>query len=761
MSKFKDLIISLRAYTIVIIEDEFTLIHNPIKLLAYFCLCEQSVSDRIYNELMGKELNDAAEMLNELKANFLKLEQDADLINKIPALDNFEHYLERIKGESILKQFDLKKFENILGTDDINFIKSTFLKYGAINTYKEEHYKEIIEEIKEIKNTEMLIFNQAPAPQTYGDFIETIKHSVSLTNSNFYLCLIDKSLGNGEDSAGREFALKDLKILNKQNHLNYICFIYTTRPTEGEKPPRKLKHYYAQEIKKSSPPDFDYITQVLAQSAYATVFEDIRKNTKGSAKKTLNAVLKNQKNIKYIVDKSHHEGISPYDSIKYWYNLLLQKSFEENEIANYSYAATLSSFFKNEFLDDHPNMSDISEDMSDLNNYELFDSKVNDKLLPIAPGDIWYSDGNYYILMGQLCDMLIRRKDDITGKLNTRNGKIGELLKLSFDKIDHRKDKYYIEFNNNKKFVYIQNFIDIHGQHQKLKIDVSTPNIYFTELRVLDLAMFNLDGECRLNINKELDPGIINMLYENKNIYFESLQKRYKNLGFNNMAQIITVLDEDNPIKFGATGFIFDNEIVDYRLKRVSRLKGRYYDSLYNNFINNKGRIDLNLIDNYAIKSKKINLKCQIGNLADTVEEIETVIYSDKEQHYFLKKDLLSKLSGNYSDLLNMLDERVNPSDKNHFSFTDDETYELIFLIKFDSKSIDKEKNTFDYRQLFKANHTKYKTLKYFITGIQGKMISFDGNPVSLDNLRAGVEIPVTKEKIILSNGIITINNTE
>jgi hypothetical protein len=760
MNKFKELINSLKAYTVVIIENEFTLINDSMKLLAFYCLCEQNISERINQNLIEKGFDEIIQLFKNFRISFLDVDHDEELINQIPALDNFGHYLEKIGESKILKDFNLTRFNEILETDEHNYIRSTFLKFGALNTYPENQYNGIIEEIKLINNTEILFFNQVPAVNEHENFIKTIQESITITKSNFYLCLIDKSLGNGQDSAGRDFAINDLKKLNNDYAINSISFIYTSRPSIGENNLEKLEDYYVQEIVKSSPPNFDGITKILAQSAYATVFDNISNNFVDSAYETLETVLFNQKNIKYIVDKSHDEGISPYDSIKYWFNLLLQKYFEDNEIENYSYVATLSSFFRNEFLDDHQNMSDIDEDVRDLNTYELFDYKVNDKLLPIAPGDIWYSNGDYYILMGQLCDMLIR-KGDSTGNLNTRNGKLGELLKLNLINYDSKKDKYYIDFDNKKKYVYIQNFKDIYDELKSLKIDVSTPNINYAELRVLDLCMFNLDGKCKLNIEKELEPKIINMLYENKNIYFESLQKRYKYLGFNNLAQIINVLDEGNPVKFGTTGFVFENNIVDYRLKRIARLKGRYYDSLYNNFINNKGRVDLNLIDNYAVKSQKIKLKCQISNFTETIEEIEIDIYSHKEEKYLLKEDLLNKLSANYSDLISLIDGQINPYDKNHFSFIDEDNYELSFLLKFEGKSIDKTLDTIDYRKFFKTNHSRYKALHYNIVGKPKKLISFDGNSISIEDLKIGIEIPETKERIILNRGIIKINSTE
>ncbi|MFH6988351.1 hypothetical protein ACHRVW_11445 [Flavobacterium collinsii] len=760
MSKFNELRKSLKANTIVIIENEFTLINDSLKLLAFYSLSNENISGRINEGLSDKNFDEIKDLLKKFKADFIQLNHNDDLIKKMPALDYLDHYLEKIDGKQILDNFNIARFDEIIEADELQFVKNTFLKFGAINTYPSNQYDDIITQIKQIENSEILFYNQAPTVEGHEDFIKDVKESILLTNSNFYLCLIDKSLGNGEDSAGKDFAFNHLIKLNQAHDLNSVCFIYTSRLTGNNNLPSKLEEYYVQEIEKSSPPHLDQITKVLAQSAYATVFDNICKNFNFSINSSLNTVLKNQKNIKYIVDKSHEEGISPYDSIKYWYNLLLQKYFEENEIKNYSYVATLSSFFKNDFLEDHQNMSDIYEDIKNLNNYELFDDNVNSKLLPIAPGDIWHSNGNYYILMGQLCDMLIRKGDE-NSNINTRNGKIGELLKINFEKTDLKKDKYHIEVVNNKKHVYIQNFKDMSGEYLKLKIDISTPNIDFVELRVLDLCMFNRDGECKMNINEDLESEIKSMLIENKDIYYYNLQKKYKNIAFNNLSQIIEVLNEDSPIKFGITSFSFDNDIIDYKIKRVSRLKGRYYDSLYNNFINNKGRIDLNLIDNYAIKSEKIKLKCQIENHDDTIEEIEIDLYSNKDQKYFLKKDLIKKLSVNFHELLNLLNEQINPFDKNHCSFIEDENFELSFLIKFEEKSIIKEKINFDYRFLFKSNQNKYKDLSYFIAGLPENLISFEGNSISLENLKIGIEIPQTNQQMILSNGIIKINTKQ
>jgi hypothetical protein len=752
MSKFKELINSLKAYTVVIIENEFTLIDDPIKLLGFYCLCNQNILDRINEDLLEKKFDEIKQLLEELRIAFQQLEQNDELIKQIPALDNFEHYLEKINGTQILNDFNLEKFKRTVENDLDYFIKNIFLKYGALNTYPENQYGEIFKEIKEITNTEILFFNQTPTVGEQDSFIKSIKESVSLTNSNFYLCLIDKSLGNGEDSAGKDFALKDLTEINQQHQLNSVCFIYTSRPTNDNNPPSELKHYYAQEIGKSSPPNFEEITKILAQSAYATVFDNICNNFHDSAGLTLETVLKNQKNIKYIVDKSHEEGITPYDSIKYWYNLLLQKYFEQKEIDNYSYVAALSSFFKNEFLEDHPKMAEIDEEIRDLNSYELYDNNINFKHLPISPGDIFEIKDEYYILIGQLCDTLIR------GKKLKRNYITGELLKIKI--IDEvLEEKYVIDMNNKVKKIKISNF-NFNGVLKTLEIEISTNNANLIEFEVLDLCCLNQDGSCIIDIHNEIDETIIRLLPDYSNDYYNRLKQYYRQRKINQIQMLLKEISIHNPLLMSKIDFKRNGNLIQYEIRRISRLKGRYYDSLYNNILNNKGRIDLNLIDN---SNEKVTSNKLIFSLPNTVNHnviIDNFNLCTSKGKVYIKKEELIQALPQYSELIRLCndDELIIENKSQYEMRINENVIELQFKYHLEEKK-SHGKNKFSYKDLFnKQKPTDDDKFEHLETNIIGNINNEEGNAtttLSDIELEKGVYFFEEKITIKLINGII------
>jgi len=750
MSKFNQLRKSLKANTVVIIENEFMVIDDSIKLLAFYCLSDQTISGKINEILVEKDLTEIKVLIENLKIEFEKLKQDKNLIENIPAIDNFEHYLDKIGGQKILKDFNLERFDKIIQSDDLKFIKNTFLKYGGINTYPKDQYDNIIAEINQIENSEIIFYNQLPTVDGQEDFIKDIKKSVELTESNFYLCLVDKSLGHGEDSSGKDFALNDLTALNKEHKLNSVCFIYTSKPSEVI-PPTELAHYYAQEIKKTTPPNFDNITKVLAQSAYATVFDNIYENFKDSAIISLNTVLKNQKNIKHIVKESHSEGIPPYDSIKYWSNLLLQRTFEQNEINNYSYLASLSSFFKNDFLDDHPKIAEIDEEIRNLNNYELFDDNVNIKHLPIAPGDIFKIKNDYYILIGQLCDTLIR------GKKLKRNYLTGEMLKIIIsDKIIDTKLE--VEIKENIKKFKISNF-NLQGRIKTLEIEVSTNNTFLIEFEPLDLCCLNKDGLSKINVSKDIEENILKLIPDYAYEYFEKMKVFYKEKNTNKLRQLLKSIDLYNPLLISKIDFERKGKIINYEISRISRLKGRYYDSLYNNILNNKGRIDLNLIDNSNETAKPYTLNFSLPCTEKPIEILNFNLWSSKGREYINKNDLITNVT-QYSELLSFcIDDELKIENKTQYELIIEEN--IIHLQykyhlgerKYHSKPV------FSYVDLFgKSSLADDDTFTLLETGTVHNIKNDKGHPTrifSAKELEKGICFHQEKTIVTLINGII------
>lgn len=761
MSKLKELVNSIKAFTVVIIENDFTYLENPYKILAKYCFTTKEKRERLDKDLRHHQFNDLVDNFNRFSAAFDVKEHKQELIEAIPASDNFKHYLEKMEFTDLLedKVFDLIA-QSVEQDNNVNIFKDVFLKHGYFSGYTNIHYDAVLEEFQNMDSCNILFYKNIPPTDREGDFIEDIRQSVEETSSNFYLAIIDKSLeAGGDDEAGKTF-VNHLIELNEDNKLNFIGCIFTSRLTPNVSEPDIYNDYFIQEVDKNGLNTIDDIAKILAHSAYASVFNSIKVNTVSSSEKALTLVLKNQKNIKYIIDESHKEGLPAYEAIKYWFNLFTQKNFDDEEVNDFDFISGLTAFFKNDYLDDHPKLSEISPELQKLNTYELFDYNINKKHSPIAPGDIWECEGNYYILMGQLCDLLLR-KENLNGEKNTRNSKVGELIRFKVNTGTQKKGKFTVVVEDNKKSIYINNFFDnITDTICQIKIDMTTPNIYFADLSVLDLCMFNKDGECKIDTEKELDYTIKNLLSENKDIYYESLKKQYSSLSFNNLRQLVGLLNFSDPLDFSKMKFIQEDNLIRYGIRRIGKLKGRYYDSLYNNYLNNKGRIDLNLIDNAPIRSKEIVLNCQLSNDVETKKTISINLYENRTSIYLSLPELKSKLPKEFEDLLNGFDEEFDVSTKKYAEFNQlkDSEYELKILYSYDGKTVSLNMENYDHRFLFKANGAKYEKLEYKVNGDDTSK-NFKDNKPHWKDLKTGITILETKEEVKILNGFIKIES--
>ena len=759
MSKLQELIKSLRAYTVIIVENDITYEDDPVKLLVGFCLSETNIQELINTDLKELGLTQLAGALSEFNAFLSPHLKNTDLVDNFLTGGYLSKFLEEVNQSELEKHSVFEILNNTLNEGDGgDFVKGIFLKYGINSGIPEQHYSQIIQELNQVPGVQILYYKSTPATANEEKFYSDIKKTIKSTNSNFSLFIIDKVLGTGDgDETGKVFITEDLvENFKNEPQLRFICCLYTSRPKKESQELKSYEDYFIQEISKDSPSVIEGITKTLAQSAYAEVFNWIRVSRKKSIKRTFDIVLKNQKNIKYIIDESHKEGIPSYDAIKSWYDLAQKKSFDDDEIDNFSFIAGLSSLFKSEYLEDHPNLSEIGQEIREINTYELFDYNVNKKYLPIAPGDIWAKDGSYYILLGQLCDMLIRRDK------NKRNSRIAELFKIEITS-ETPDDKYEIKVNGQKKYIYIDNFIDTSDNNKlkSIRIDISTPNLYFADLTVLDLGTFNNNGDCEIDPMSELDDEVKMLLPDRRDEYFEDLKTEYKKIGVMRIRELVSAMDLYSPLDFSITKFKKVDNKVSYGIKRICRLKGRYYDSLYNNYLNNKGRIDLNLIDNAPEDVKPVKLKFNLPGDEETAQEFDQFnLWTSKGQEYFKLAELKNSLA-NYIELLSFCEtERVTIIENTNYDLTkvSEEEYHLTFKYRLGEKKYSAKKE-FSFKELFgeskPTNNSDFQVLN------SQETISFLGEnghatrTVKVEELKIGVKVFDKKVSLRLERGIL------
>lgn len=752
MTKLHDLIKSLRAFTILIVENEFTYLDKGDIILGHLCMIGSKRLKQVQVDLQNHGFKILAEGIENFFISWNQIDEDSLVIFNRMGADYIERFLESIKLEHILKD-PLNLLNKELAEDNEDTIKSIFLKNGIFNYETVPKYVDILKILDSIDECRVIIRKDRPVATEWDKFKTELEQTIEQTHSSFCLSIIDKNLGDGANE-GREL-IKDLINDHKDfNDFNHICCLYTS--TAAPIVPINYDDYFVQEISKNSSDTIGDLVSSLAYSAYAEVFNSMRVKTIASAEKTMEIVLKNQKNIKYIIDKSQEEGILPYDSLRYWNELSVQNFFDNQEIKDFKFIASLASFFTKDYLNDHPNFADISEELKKLNSFELFDYNVNKKHFALAPGDIWKSeDGSYYILVGQVCDLQLRRDS------NERNAKIGELFKIQFG--TSPKNKFDIVVTNGRKSIYVDNFYDhATSNFTTLKIDISTPNIFFADLKVLDLAMYNDDGSCSLDVNSELEENLRQVLPVNRDKYYDELREMISLLVDADREQLRIAIDA-NPLNFSKLNFNVENTLVSFGLKRICRLKGRYFDSLYNNYLNHKGRVDLNLIDSANEICEQKTFYCQFGNDDTSLKNIDVDLYTKKNLSYVLKAELISKLPTEFHTLAKYFDDEINISDKKvaEIIHKDNDSFLIKFRYRYDEKKVAEiSQLDFEYKNIFKERSSLYKDKIYHIMNDTENRV-FSQNRITFDELKLGIVIPDTNEKIFIVNGFIKTEKIE
>jgi len=97
-----------------------------------------------------------------------------------------------------------------------------------------------------------------------------------------------------------------------------------------------------------------------------------------------------------------YEGITNYKVVTDWIQLLFTYKISDNEkILEIVKLTQLINLFNEE-------KTSFSEEMLRLNTFEAFDYNVNKYFQPPAAGDVFVdSNGEYFILVGQDCDMMM------------------------------------------------------------------------------------------------------------------------------------------------------------------------------------------------------------------------------------------------------------------------------------------------------------------------------------------------------------------
>ena len=199
---------------------------------------------------------------------------------------------------------------------------------------------------------------------------------------------------------------------------------------------------------------------------------------------------------------------------------------------------------------------------------------MNEFLIPPMTGDIFYIKGKYYLLVGQECDLSIRKGE--------RHSPIAELIPVQLVK---DKDLGNCKEHYNFEKLLLGGFLNVEGQCCNISIDYTKRVVIDNE--ILDLCAFNENGESEIRLERTLKVDAKYLLPREWQQYYESLQKRLislrnkynlvkkneKILGFN-VAQLVQDMGASHNNRLvSIIDFSVTDDTVKYDVMRVCRIR--------------------------------------------------------------------------------------------------------------------------------------------------------------------------------------------
>jgi len=311
------------------------------------------------------------------------------------------------------------------------------------------------------------------------------------------------------------------------------------------------------------------------------------------------------------------EGVTNYQVITNWIKLLFDYKLNDvQELITVAGMTRLISLLEDEKLE-------FSKEMLDLNTFEAFDFSINRYREPIASGDIFLINKKIYILLGQDCDMM-------NSTTRTRKNGISELVTAST--MNQSNIDSAVKLNG--QYMYISNFRKNKDDAVKtLKVRYNSREL--VENQILQLCQFNDEGKCILDINEQrykasgTEPEYYGSMYAELVSYFKALFiiNQSEKSAFelivksSQSSRLISLTDyEQNQAERG---------VVDYKIRRICRLKHPYMLYLYKMYLEHQGRHPFDCMNMSRVQEMQVKLVQD----RSTFVSVDMVLTPDREMN--------------------------------------------------------------------------------------------------------------------------------
>lgn len=579
MEKFNKVVEQLDASCIVIVENDLKEESSENAILAKFVILSSINKELLVAKLSQKGYTTLVAKLVEFDLLFKQIPHGNDKMDYL-STGNIESYLTSLNNHILL----VKSTEIEAEIKKSPLTKLIFFQYGI--TEGDSVYNQFIEQIISDKTHKpCLLLFQDILPANLAEFERDLLTAMNGKSKSF-IAIVDKML-NGVPN-GLKIANEYIASISKRNHIVSYPFILTSLAATTSDPD-KLSNYSQLVVSKSSTTLIDDICQTISINAYSQIFNYFENQMLESLSKASDTAAQNKSNIAYIVNKANEEGMLPYEAIRIWYenalNLYTNNSILTGGSDNFTATIGLSKLINKDIADEGKLPPEFVTHLKELNTNEIFDYSINAKHLPIAPGDVFVSGENYFVLIGQTCDVSLR--DDLK-----RSSTLVKVVSASFEALKVEKKKYY-KVVRDKEFVKYNCFKNKDHVIGILKVELKTKSTLYYDYIVFDTCMYNVDGKCEIDIKKPLEKPLINYLTESSAKHYTSLQIK--------ISELKKISEDAKKILEDKTNGLLTHTIagntISFPFQRICRIKGNFNHLIHHNYWHYRGRTDLNEIN--------------------------------------------------------------------------------------------------------------------------------------------------------------------
>ena len=281
--------------------------------------------------------------------------------------------------------------------------------------------------------------------------------------NKFFLCVIDNFM-NGE-ARGKDII--DELYANNQARKNGICIVLSSKQEDIT---RETDEMYVGFVNKSTESIDNEIKRHLIMSQYKIMLTMLKNKRMDSLQKSFFYAASNMNVAVYLSSMAKDEGITNHEILNEWIDLREKYYTYQDGVNEIKRTILLSSLF--ERMSNNVSSKEIeNNDLEAFQRFEQYDYHVNEFMTPPMTGDIFYIKGNYYLLLGQECDLSIRD--------GRRKNPVAEVVPIKLVKnrdMGNFKEKY------NYEKLLLGKFLDMDGQSCNISIDCTKREVIDNEI---------------------------------------------------------------------------------------------------------------------------------------------------------------------------------------------------------------------------------------------------------------------------------------